>query len=82
METYKNCSGKSGVTFFEIGEDFIDIKFKDDFIYQYNKLKPGKQKIEIMKRLAKKGEGLSTFISQQIGNDYFSKRKKIISKRN
>jgi hypothetical protein len=73
MKSYKNLSGNSGVTAFGIGKNYIDIKFKDDFIYRYNEIKPGKHSIEIMKKLADKGEGLSTFISQHVKDNYFSK---------
>ena len=73
MEVYKNYSGNSGITFFDVGKDFIDIIFRNDFVYKYNNLKPGKQKVEAMKRLAQKGKGLSTFISQKVRNNYFSK---------
>ncbi len=74
MEKYKNKSGNSGVTHYEIGEDFIKVRFQhSDEIYTYNYQIPGKSAVEKMKVLAKDGEGLSTFIAQEVKDDYFRK---------
>ena len=71
MEKYQNLSGKSGVSAFEIGTDYILIQFvNSNDIYRYNYIKPGKGKVEKMKMLATRGMGLSTFISQQVANDF------------
>jgi hypothetical protein len=74
MEKYKNKSGNSGVTHYEIGNDFIKIKFENNpEIYTYNYQIPGSSAVEKMKALAKDGEGLSTFITQEVKDDYFGK---------
>ena len=73
MRKYKNISRDSGVTAFEIGNDYIKIKFRGPEIYTYNYIKPGKPRVEVMKTLALEGRGLSTFISQEVRDDYFSK---------
>lgn len=65
MVPYSNKSGKnSGVTAYEIGKDFIIVRFKrsDDYTYSYDSA--GKPAVEEMKKRAKRGEGLSTYISQ------------------
>ena len=70
---YLNKSGKSGVCFFETGKDFIKVWFeKEKSPYLYNYRKPGKKHIEKMKLFAKKGLGLSTYISQHVKENYFS----------
>jgi len=73
MEKYKNLSGNSGVESFEIGEDFIRIKFqKVEAPYIYNHQNPGRKKVEKMKVLAQTGKGLSTYISQEVKDSYYS----------
>jgi hypothetical protein len=75
MKTYKNLSGNSGVVAYEIGKNFIKVKFEGESgIYIYDYKRPGRELVEEMKALALKGEGLSTFISQNVGNAYSSKK--------
>lgn len=66
MQRYKEISGNSGVSSFSPGKDFIKIQFKDGSLYLYNYDKPGKKEVEEMKRLAKAGKGLATFINQHV----------------
>jgi hypothetical protein len=74
LREYNNVSGKSGVIAFEIGKDFIHVQFVNDrFTYVYNYVMPGRETVEEMKRLAKSGKGLSTFISQVVRDNYFEK---------
>lgn len=74
MKTYKNLSGDSGVVAYEIGKNFIRIKFEGESgIYLYDYKRPGKALVERMKELALKGKGLSTFISQHVRTNYASK---------
>jgi hypothetical protein len=71
---YKNSSKKSGVVAYEAGKTFIRIKFKDaPFIYTYNYIKPGKTHVLQMRKLADEGNGLSTYISQNVRDNYFSR---------
>ena len=72
MQPYKNLAGNSGILAYAIGKTFIKIKFKDG-IYNYTWSKPGKKKVEEMKKLAEKGKGLSTFISRYVKENYASK---------
>lgn len=74
MQRYRNHSGTSGISAFEIGEDFIDVKFVDGDIYRYSWRRPGARDVQHMKELALRGEGLATFISRHIRNRYESKR--------
>jgi hypothetical protein len=70
---YKNVSGKSGVSKFLIGEDYIQVVFKESAdIYVYNYEVTEKAYVEQMKKLAKNGEGLSGFTSQKVRDKYAS----------
>jgi hypothetical protein len=74
MENYQNKSGDSGVSAFEVGEDFIRVRFtKSSDMYTYNYSKPGKKRVEKMKQLAWEGKGLSTYISREVKDNFFSK---------
>lgn len=75
MKTYKNLSGNSGIVAYETGKDFIKIKFEGESgIYTYNYEHPGRVPVEKMKLLALKGEGLGTFVIEQVGANYASKK--------
>lgn len=71
MEKYRNLSGRSGVESFQIGMDFIRVRFSGDpTIYVYDYEKPGSDDVEQMKILAIGGRGLSTYISQHVRSQY------------
>lgn len=60
MELYKNFVS-SGVTYYEIGEGYIDLKFKGKSkIYRYYI----SYQVEKMKPLAFAGRGLNTYINK------------------
>jgi len=60
MEVYKNHS-VSGVTHYEIGNDYIALKFKGKFkIYRYYV----SYQVEAMKSFALAGRGLNTYINR------------------
>ncbi len=73
MQRYKNLEGNSGVTAFEIGDDYIKVEFKDGATYLYNYSRPGQHDVEQMKRLAIKGIGLNSFIKKNVKENYASK---------
>ena len=73
MEKYKNRNGDSGVQSYEIGSDFIIVQFINDGSYLYNYQIPGSSLVERMKKLAIKGQGLSTYISTNIKKKYAKK---------
>ncbi len=75
MEEYKNLRGESGVTAYEIGDDFIKVQFHDGAIYLYTYQSAGREAIERMKNLAIAGEGLSSFIGSVVKEGYASKLK-------
>jgi hypothetical protein len=58
MEKYKDKGGDSGINAFEIDTDSITIQFKDGSKYLYNYLRPGRNYVDQMKRLAYQGIGL------------------------
>jgi hypothetical protein len=73
MRPYENLSGKSGVTAYQIGDTFIIVEFRDGSTYAYTNSTTGISNIQIMKRLAVKGSGLSTFISRHVKDKYAEK---------
>ena len=76
MTPYKNLSQESGVKAYEILEDGIRVKFVGGEIYYYSNTKPGPKHLEEMKRLAEKGRGLATYISQNIRENFDHKEDK------
>ena len=70
---YKNFAHTSGVTAYEIGNDYIKVEFVDGPIYVYNHAIPGPGEVEQMKKLALNGRGLSTFISRNVRDKYASR---------
>ena len=73
MQRYQNLSGTSGVVAYELGRDSIAVRFKSGEIYLYNDAKTGRKNIAEMKKLAKSGKGLSTFIARYVHDAYASK---------
>lgn len=64
MTPYKSKSGKkSGVSAYEIGDDFIKVKIGEK-LYKYTYLKNKPPIIEHMKLLAIDSLGLSTYIAR------------------
>ena len=73
LQCYKNRHRDSGVSAFEIGDDYIKVEFIDGPLYLYNHEVPGPRKVAAMKKLALDGEGLSTYISRHVRNQYASR---------
>ena len=73
MTPYQNLEGHSGVTAYEIKPDSIAVEFNHDAVYLYTYKSAGKKVIEKMKLLAKTGRGLSTFISQEVRDNFDTK---------
>ncbi len=65
MEVYKNLHGDSGVSAYQIGGDFIIVRFKSGrwTTYTYTYASAGSTSVETMKSLAKQGYGLNSYIS-------------------
>lgn len=71
MERYRNSGGDSGVSSFEIGADYIIVKFSSSFrAYRYSYRKAGQHHVETMKSLARSGSGLNSYINRYIKNLY------------
>jgi hypothetical protein len=74
MKRYSDLSGTSGVRAYAIAEQAITVQFADGGIYVYSYASAGRERVDEMKRCALAGRGLSTYISQQVGPAYASKR--------
>ena len=71
MQKYKNVGGDSGVEAFDIGVDFIVVKFaKTIKTYTYSYASAGKDAVEHMKKLALRGEGLNEYINRYVRDKY------------
>ncbi len=74
MEQYLNYSGESGVQEFEIGPEFIVLRFKrSPTRYLYDYFSAGKERVLEMVRLAKTGRGLATYVSRHVNGMYARK---------
>jgi hypothetical protein len=73
LEKYKDLSGRGGVTGYKIFHEGIIVQFQNRDIYLYDYIKPGKYYIDQMKTLAKNGKGLTTYINQNIRENYRKK---------
>lgn len=76
LQPYKGAE-KSGVIAYEIGDDFIILKFKEQSndgrqIYFYNYTKPGEEHVEAMKKKAMEGKGLSGYRSQHVAKEEYA----------
>lgn len=71
FEPYKDINGDSGVEAYEIGTDYISVRFRGTpKVYTYNYLVTGRVHVEHMKALAKKGDGLNAYINLYCKYDY------------
>ena len=67
MERYRNSGGDSGVSAYEIGSDYIVVKFSGTSrTYRYSYRKAGQNHMENLKRLAQSGGGLYSYINIHI----------------
>jgi len=62
--SYRNIGGDSNVESYEIGADYISVKFfGTPKIYTYSYKKAGFHHVEAMKALAVAGDGLNSYIN-------------------
>ncbi len=73
VEEYKNLSGTSGVTGYEITHGAIMVQFQDGWKYLYADQSAGAANILHMHHLAMAGRGLCTFITQSVRKQYVRK---------
>lgn len=60
--TYKNLGGNSGVESYQIQTDRIIVTFTTGAVYTYSNDSCGADNVEIMKGLARQGQGLNSYI--------------------
>ena len=71
MEKYKNLGRDSNVESYEIGIDFIRVKFnRTTKIYSYSYRRAGRDHVEQMKILERNGSGLNSYINRNVKNLY------------
>ena len=71
MEKYKNLGGNSNVSAFEIGPDYIKVRFNTEgSVYTYSNQSAGASHITRMKQLAQSGHGLNSYIQTHVRNNY------------
>lgn len=65
MTKYKNLSGRSNVDSFDVGDEYIIVRFKSgcERNYLYTYLSAGRVAVETMKRLAVDGIGLGRMLA-------------------
>ena len=68
-------NGESGILAYECGRDFVRIQFADGRIYLYTYGSTGVFNVEKMKRLARCGKGLNTFINRMVRENYLERQK-------
>lgn len=69
--SYKNIDGDSNVESYEIGVDYIAVKFyKTSKIYVYSYHSAGRENVETMKKFAVSGDGLNAYINLNCRNLY------------
>ena len=74
MQIYKNLSGESGVEAYEIGMDFLIVRFRkgEPSCYKYTNERTGTLHVEIMKSFAERGSGLNEYINKNVPKGYES----------
>jgi hypothetical protein len=73
MKPYRDTDNDSNIEAYEYGEDWITIRFKDDSEYEYEGSRITHYKLNQMKVLADRGDGLNAFINEN-KPPYSSKR--------
>ena len=68
MKTYGNGNGNSGIVAYEIGEDYIDVEFRNGGIYRYEEANIGRLNFLNMQTAAIIGCGLNGFINKFVRN--------------
>jgi len=75
MQRYRDIDRDSGVSEYEIGDDFIRVKFGDGAIYRYTGSSVGGYHLEQMKCLANQGDGLNSYIMKNVKKRYERKER-------
>jgi DNA-binding Xre family transcriptional regulator len=75
LKKYKGISGNNGITAYRILEKGIMLEFQYKDLYLYDYIKPGKKHVDQMKILAESGRGLTTYVNQNVRENYKEKIK-------
>ncbi|SEI65695.1 hypothetical protein [Frateuria terrea] len=70
MQPYRHLDSHSGVTAYELGADWIRVWFVNGADYRYSAARAGAEHVRNMQILAQAGEGLATYISKFVHDDY------------
>ena len=78
MQPYKNLGGTEPVESYEVGPDYIKVKFSTPSrtggtTYKYTAASAGAENVEKMKGLAEVGQGLAGFITLNVRKAYETK---------
>ncbi|HTM67427.1 MAG TPA: hypothetical protein VL093_13955 [Flavipsychrobacter sp.] len=71
MESYGD--DKTGVIGYALTYSGIILRFRNNELYLYDDVKPGKEHVEQMKRLAETGKGLTTYVTKHVRDNYRTK---------
>lgn len=63
VKPYRNLSGDSGVVGYEIGRNFIRVRFRANGDYRYELGRVGRKHLHALQKLAEAGKGLATYIN-------------------
>ncbi len=73
FKRYKNLSGDSKVTRYELRKDGVIVEFKNSTSYRYTNQSADPASINKMKTLATAGKGLGTFIDAHLKDRFLCK---------
>lgn len=73
MEKYIDIGHDSGILEFEIIDDGIIIRFRHGGVYEYTVNSAGLRHIQTMQDLARKGDGLNSYINENVKDKYSRK---------
>lgn len=73
MQKYLDRDKDSGISSYQIGVNYIIVKFKAGQLYEYNYTRPGKLHVDKMKILAVQGNGLNSYINKYVGANCYKR---------
>ncbi len=73
MEKYCDIDGNSGISAYEVGDDFIIVRFKKGGMYLYYYSTTGSNHVNKMIELARMGNGLNGYINLNAKYSYARK---------
>ncbi len=73
VERYLNRNQNAGVVAYDEGDYGIVLQFVDGSTYLYTQASAGREHIDTMKQLARRGRGLTAYVNRHVSGD-FAKR--------